>query len=692
MRIPAIPVAALLCSILFPAQALSRDGGLQDSDQDGGAADNWDDQWELDPDEFPVDDGMVYETTVVGEPPAEEGLSRTRIDREELRRRGSATAVEAVEHEPAVFASSGKKGERGFRLRGFDQRGVTVYLDRVPFAMAYGGSVDLGKIPAQMLESILLVKGPTSVVHGPGGMGGALLLETRDPSDSPLFDGELALSNDSELRGSLYHSYDPGPFSYALGLGTTLREGYTLSSQFESTQYEDGGVLENSDRRIRHAAGKLVVPMPGPNEFTAQAFVVDGEFGIPRSTTDTRPFFSRFTVWRAAVGQVAHRVDTGDTSVEEAFYVAVFDNELNSYDDAAFTSQTGPNSYTSWYHDRTIGGRVVARQTFPGLPGGPTHVRLWLAGQHDVHGTRLDADEDAVDYRRTLLTVVPELEIPIVSDLVAIASAQTDVELTHNEGIELEGLDGALENETMVALGPLVSLRWDPLDNLMLRLSGARRNRIPTLGERYSSRLGFTRANPQLATETAWHVGLDINWGITGRLDLEVSGFDAEVTDMISSEYLPETNGVTQKQNVGRARLAGVETSLSFVPIDALSFSAGYAYLYARRLDPVDEEDRVAQIPSHQAVFGAVVRPTEWLTFSTYLRIIGPQAFDDYNILGLGELGTYTVWDGRIEAEPRPGFSLYLSGSNLLDMNYQTSYGYPDRGINLWFGARAKVY
>ena len=263
--------------------AAAQDSGVDDPD--AGAEDPW---------AVPADEGVVYETVVRGRSPAEDGLSRRRIEREEIRETGSATVIEAVEREPAVFASSGRKGERGFRLRGFDQRGVAVYLDGVPFSMPYSGSIDLGKIPVQMLGSILLLKGPTSVVYGPGGMGGALLLETREPSGAPLVEAEISLSADAETSATIYHAYDAGPVAYALGAGTFASDGYSLSSQFAPTEYEDGNGLDNSDRRLRHVAGKLVVPMPGPNRFIAQAFVVDGEFGIPRSTTDTRPFFCRF--------------------------------------------------------------------------------------------------------------------------------------------------------------------------------------------------------------------------------------------------------------------------------------------------------------------------------------------------------------------------------------------------------------
>jgi iron complex outermembrane receptor protein len=680
--------AALAVVLALLGVGIGRTADAQDSGVDRPDA-GAEDPWAVDLGDLTADDGAVYETVVRGSSPAEDGLSRRRIEREEIRETGSATVIEAVEREPAVFASSGRKGERGFRLRGFDQRGVAIYLDGVPFSMPYSGSIDLGKIPVQMLGSILLLKGPTSVVYGPGGMGGALLLETREPSGAPLVEAELGLSADTETSATIYHAYDAGPFAYAFGAGTFASDGYSLSSQFEPTEYEDGNGLDNSDRWLRHVAGKLVIPMPGPNRFIAQAFVVDGEFGIPRSTTDTRPFFSRFDYWRGVVGQVAHECDAGDTEIEEALYIAAFDNRLDAYDNATFTTQDGPNAYTSWYHDRTFGGRVTARQIFRGLPGGATYVRLWMGAQNDNHRASLELDEDEESFSRTLITAVPELEIPIVRSLVALASAQTDVELTHNEGAAIDGYGGALHDETTAVFGPLLSLRWDPHDDLMFRLSGARRNRIPTLSERYSSRLGFTRPNPGLDPEAAWHVGLDVSWEIASHFTVDASAFDAEVTDLIADVYLPETNGVTQKRNVGRARLAGAEAALSWRPSRLVELSAGYAYLYARRLDPGDgEEDRIAQIPAHQAVFGLAIDPMRWLRFTSSLRVVGPQAFDDYTVLGLGELGTYAVWDARVEASPVSFFSVWVRGSNLLDMNYQTQYGYPDRGLNVWVGVR----
>lgn len=76
---------------------------------------------------------------------------------------------------------------------------------------------------------------------------------------------------------------------------------------------------------------------------------------------------------------------------------------------------------------------------------------------------------------------------------------------------------------------------------------------------------------------------------------------------------------------------------------------------------------------------------------ASYLQIVGSQAFDDYTILGLGTLGPYAVWNAQIRYQPWPIWQVYLKGTNLLDMNYQTRYGYPDRGLTVWLGTRLTI-
>lgn len=634
----------------------------------------------------------LYEATVQSAPLAEEGLSRTRISREDIARRGAVTAAEALEQENAVFGQPSGKGERMLRLRGFDQRGVAVYLDGVPFALSWSGTADLGKLPSEMIGSVLLVKGPTSIVHGLGGMGGAVLIETRAPGEAPLLESELESGGGGETRMTLYHALDTGALIYGIGVGALSRDATRLSRQYEPRRTIDGeplangsGFLENSDRALRHAALTIALPLRSGHRLAASGMVLDGEFGIPRSTTDDRPYFIRFTKWRAATCQLSHVYRGERLRLETALYGALFANRLDAYDDDTYSTQKDANASASVYDDSTLGGRMLGDLRWPGLPAGEAHLRLWLAGQWDDHESRYlfgGQDDKPHPVARTLLSAAPELELPLSRAWSVLAALHAELDLAENERVQAD---------LIPTLGPLASVRFEPLPQLATRLWVARRNRIPTLKERFHEQIGFVRQSPDLRHESAWYFGLDASLSVGSLLRLEASGFDAEVADLINAQYVPDANGVMQNRNVARARFAGAEVLVALQPCKPLAIRAGYAYLYARRLIAAEGEDRLAQIPAHQASLEVEVEPRHWLSLSSTLRVVGPQAFDDYTILGLGELGAFVVWDARLEVRPVPPVTVWLRGTNLLDMNYQTAYGYPDRGIAGWLGVRLTV-
>lgn len=639
--------------------------------------------------DFDSSEETLYEATVVGKPAAEEGLSKVRISRKTMERRGATTAAEAVECDASVFGQPDSKGERRLRLRGFDQRGVAVYLDGVPFALSWSGSADLGKLPSEIIQSVLLLKGPTSLVHGPGGMGGAVLIETRAPERGPLLQSELESGGDGETRMTLYHGLDTGPIAYGIGLGAMSRGDYRLSSQYEPRRTIEGvplangdGYLKNSDRALRHAALKLRVPLGSRHRVAAQAFMLDGEMGIPRSTTDDRPYFIRFTSWRALTAQLAHDYEGRRLALSTAAYGAMFGNRLDAYDDDTYSTQQDANASASVFDDRTVGLRAFLDWRAVGMPSGDAHLRLWLVGQKDLHESRYlfgGVDDELHRFERAWVFAAPEVEVPLSRKWSALAALHMDWDLSHDEEESAHSTS---------ALGPLASLRFDPSATSMIRLWVARRNRIPTLKERFHEQVGFVRANPSLRHETAWYFGLDASLSLGSRVRLDVGVFDAEVEDLIHAEYVPDTNGVKQNLNVAKARFAGAEVAAVVEPHRTLELRAGYAFLHARRLTSSEGEDRLAQIPAHQASLEAEFEPKSWMRLSSSFRVVGPQAFDDYTILGLGELGTYAVWDARLEVRPHRWVTLWLRGSNLLDMNYQTRYGYPDRGIAGWLGAR----
>ena len=686
----------------------------QDANGEPGPARQPDDRNEPEPPSEPAAESQAQEEGEQGKalwfgatavtPPERTGEpSQERIGRKEIRARAATTAVQAIEQEPAVFAQTNARGERTFRLRGFDQRGVAVYLDGVPYVRPWRGGVDLNKLPAEMIDSIVVIKGPTSLRNGPNGMGGKVVIETRDPGTGPLFEAQLeggGLEEGlEEARASLYHGMNTGPVAYALGVAGEIRGDYSLSSQYEPRRNTEGeplgnaeGRLDNSDRRQLHSAGKLAVPL-GNHVLGLQGFALDGAYGIPRNTTDDRPIFRRFTDLCVSSLQATHQLRHGDFLLRSAAFAAWYDNRMDYYDDDTYSTQLDSNAAISEYRDRSYGGRLQGEWVRRGLAAGPTFVRFSLDVRHDVHnGQDLlgGIDNDVHTFRRTLVTVVQETELPLALGWSSIFALQTEVDVPDVSDEELE-LVHAEPSEVQPTghFGPLASLKYDAGLGLMARATAALRHRTPTLTERFSRQIGHQRASPALRSEQARYFGLEIRWPLGERLILELSGFDAEIADLIDRQYVPDSNGVRQNQNTDRARFAGAEAALVYRPLRRLRLEAAYAYLYARRLNlREDQEDRIAQIPAHQFTLGAWYRLIPQTEMSSYLQIVGAQAFDDYTVLGLGELGPYAVWNARVSFRPVHFIELYLKGTNLLDMNYQTKYGFPDRGLLLWLGCR----
>ena len=394
-------------------------------------------------------------------------------------------------------------------------------------------------------------------------------------------------------------------------------------------------------------------------------------------TASGGPRYWRFGVWRAAVGQLSHAYRGDRLDVEEAVYAGAFDNRLDSYDDDTFSSMDTPRAFESWYHDRALGGRIRGELRLPLPWADALSIRLWLGAEHDVHKARLDTDEPEEAYRRTLVTVVPEIELPLPAHLTATASVQTDVELMDASG----GAEPATPG-----VGPFVELRWDPAPSLMLRAVGARRCRIPTLRERYSSAMGSSEPNPDLRPEIAVHAGLDARWAPSPFVALEASGFDAEVLDLI--EQVAVGAGLVQQTNVGRARLAGAEAAIDITAGRFLDARLGYAFLFARRLDAAPPDDALEYTPAHKAFAEVATSPFLWLTASTSVEIVGDQEFQDRQVLTWGTLGPYAVWDARLAVSPTDVVEVWGRVTNILDANYQTEYGFPDPGREWWVGLR----
>jgi iron complex outermembrane receptor protein len=615
----------------------------------------------------------LEEVVVTGDP--EEGASLRRVSRKEIERAHAQTAVEILEREPSLHATTGSRGERIFTFRGFEQRQIVVLLDGAPAYVPYDGQADTGYLPAELIDHVTIVKGPASVLYGPNGLGGAVNIVTRRPGSGPLFGVATEVGRGGSLLVSGVHAERLGRLGYSLFAGLRRRDDYPLPASFEPLTREDGGGRENSDSLLYHAGASLELSLPRGHTLTSSLAYVDGERGIPPGLYDPIARFWRFTVWRSVGASFGHsaRYLGGALEVDELFYLRLYDNLLDSYDDASYTTQRLPRAYRNWYHDQIWGGRIRLRGNLERTPWGRTQLRLWAGVQHDRH----DEQPSSGLITRSLLTVAPEAEAFLGERWSLTAAFQTDV--------EIPGAATANEPSSRVGLGPLLSLRFEPREGLALQATAARRTRFPTLKDRYSSNVGSRLPNPALRPENAWHLGLDASLRLRRWLLLGASVYDAEVADFIS---LVTTSGGSQLQNLSGARLLGAELSLELTPLRWLGLRVGYNLVHARRSEAVDGSDELEYRPAHKLALELGVRPLRWLELSTLVRVVGSRAYQ-HPASGLWQaLEPYAVWDAQVNVRPTRWLALWLRARNLLDASFESQYGFPEPGRELWAGLR----
>ena len=113
-----------------------------------------------------------------------------------------------------------------------------------------------------------------------------------------------------------------------------------------------------------------------------------------------------------------------------------------------------------------------------------------------------------------------------------------------------------------------------------LRASVSRKVRFATMFERYSYRLGNGLPNPGLKPEAAVNYEIGYLWKVTPALTLDASAFVSDFDDIIQSATVRAGPPVvSQSQNIGEARISGVELSARAELPSGARLVADYTYL-----------------------------------------------------------------------------------------------------------------
>jgi iron complex outermembrane receptor protein len=623
-------------------------------------------------------------------------LAPATLDSEQLQDFSRDGLAEALNLIPGVSVSpgSGSRNEANFNVRGFERWRVPLLLDGIRVYLPADNRIDFDRFLTPDLSKIEVSKGYVSVLNGPDGMGGAINLVTRKPVKP--FEGEVrasaAFSNDGHYNGNTtYANLGTRQDTVYFQASVEQRDlkGWYLSDDFKSTSDQDSDKRTNSGKKDWRVNLKAGFTPNATDDYSINFIKQEGEkhaaYTLDANLPGTQWDWPKWDVWNL---YWLSKTQLGDKSyIKTRAYYNKFDNDLV----ASNPNNSSNNNWTSTYDDSAYGASVelgtdlLAGHTIKGA----LHLRR---DNHTEYNHKYPAGtlagEPKQDTTEDVLSLALEETWHITPQFDLVIGLSRDKrhtrkaqEYTATNGVGLFALpiaDSWATNYQGAAI-------WRYRNTGNAHFSISDRTRFPTMFERYSSRFGSAFQNPWLKPERAVNIELGIEDKITSSLAGSVAIFHNRVHDAIHSVTIPElppnTGTVNQNQNVGNATYKGIELGITATPLDNLEIGANYTYLDTKIKNPTNPGARLEATPRHKGFLYVKWQPTSLLTVIPALELSSDRLTAVTG--GYKQTGSYELLSLKIDYKLAPRWNVSFTGRNLLDKNYELTYGgYPQEGRN----------
>jgi iron complex outermembrane receptor protein len=500
------------------------------------------------------------------------GVSAVEVSLDSMAIHPAPTLEQVLREMPLIQIRRNSRGEAQPALRGGEDRQIAVLLDGVPLTLGWDARTDLSVIPLTAVQNLNLIRGLSSVLHGPNVLGGVVELDVARGAErqGPPRPFQVDLGVDHTGARSLgvtagrFLEADHGGWVVRAGLGHQARDGFVLPREAGRNDGEnpalltkDGDLRLNTDdhrydgffsARYRSDSGRwMSVSSSG---FTAERGVAPEahvqEPRLWRYPSQTRVITAvsggtgeRRTPWGEGDLEASLGVDVGSTKIDE--FATIDYREITGGEDSDDLTVT-----LRLLGDHSLGNLGEARGSF-------TYA--------DVnHDEVLDGSERN-GYRQRLWSMGTEVEFGFEGPSGSEGPGGSRITL----GMALDGADtpetadkppldrlwawGARLGATTLVLG----------DELLVHGALSRRTRFPALRELYSGALGRFEPNPDLRPEVL--VGGELGFTLNRLgMELQAVGFHQRLTDGIvrTSVQTPE-GGKYKRINQSEVRSTGLE-------------------------------------------------------------------------------------------------------------------------------------
>lgn len=653
--------------------------------------------------------GRIEEILVTGTKVERAKIAASTLSAEDMYTFKTDTLDRALDLVPGAASSNtgGSRNERLIFVRGFDRFQVPLSIDGVRVYLPADNRLDFGFFLTADLAEVQVQKGYVSVLDGPGGMGGAVNLVTRKPSQP--FEAEaragLLLGEDASTNGvTTYGSVGSRQGQYYVQASGALTDvAHTqLSHKFTPTATENGGYRDLSDRQNWRLNFKAGFTPNDTDEYSLSYTKQSGEKIAPLHVTDpvnsqrnwTWPYWDIDSVYFLSSTNVGDK-----TKLKTKAYYNTFKNLLSAFDNRNLTTQTLGRSFNSYYDDYAYGGSVQLESDIADndtLKAAILYRRDSHTEWQEVFSPRNFTEPDQVT-REDTWSFALENRFNITPALDLVTGVSYDFR-------DLKRAEDYID-PTATAAGSYVyyglsdSPAWNEQAALIysfsetgsVYVSASNRTRFPTLFDRFSSRFGGATSNPALKPERALNLEAGLKQTVADNTRLEAAVFHSDVNNVIVSvPFIFQGQSVSQSQNVGDGEYYGFEASVDSRISDAATLGLRYTYTKRNIDNPASAVFQLTGLPGHQAFAFLKYDVMPDLTLTPNINAASKRWTVTTNGATYYKIGGYVLFNTDLDCRVTSNVGVSLSVKNLFDKNYSLTDGFPEEGRTFQINVRTQ--
>lgn len=691
---------------------------------------------------------------IMANPTDSEGqhIGGSSIGAEEMRKLDARTVDQAIDLVPGATASNtgGSRNERLIFVRGFDRFQTTLSVDGVRVFLPADNRIDFGRFLTADIAEVQVAKGYTSVLDGPGGLGGEINLVTRKPSKP--FEAELDATTEANSDGG----WTGNTLSALLGTkqdkfyiqasGDYARRGnFDLSDDFQPVQpsLENGGEREHSgsnDWRVNIKAGFTT---NDTDEYAISYVKQSGAKNAPYHISDTAS--TRYWSWpywdMDSVYFISHTQLGDSLNLKTRVYRTTFQNLLSSFDNASQTTQTLPRAFNSYYDDSAWGAEASLGWTInpTNTLTGAIHFREDDHNERQYGFTRIPPSpapaptinapylepwqKDKEDTYSVALEDVQKLGEKV--DLVVGASYDwTDLKVANDVNVSATGttIANSVINflpvnyplKDMNALNGQAALVWRVDPNAKLHFSVSSRTRFPTIFERFSSRFGTAVPNASVKPERATNFEVGGDFDPIDSFHVEGAVYYSDIDDALVSVPVglaAPFGTVNQTRNAGNGTYYGAELEATADVTSTLRFGGNVSWIHREYdqipplalggatppmtgADPTNAGFEPQGVPDFKAFLYADWQVAPFVTVTPSMEwdssrwtVTSSSAISPPRFYRTGDVMLFNL---AASFDVSKNVSLLVGGKNLTDENYTLVDGFPEEGRSYYVSLRLR--